>query len=438
MGPMPLAPLALLAVTMLPQDPGGPASDGPFLAGTVEHGGRSYPYRLLAPAELEPGRRYPLILFLHGAGERGEDNRLQLRHFPERMAAPELRERLPVFVLAPQCPQGTDWADGGRGLARGGPMSPAPRPALEAALLALEEVVRAHPVDLDAIHLTGLSMGGAGTWDLAARRPDLFASAVAICGGGDPAQAPRLADLPLQAWHGADDRLVPPRASREMVEAVRIAGGEVRWTELEGVGHDSWVAAYAAEAAPAWMLARRRDPERTLARTLDRLAALHEESGPLALVEVGGGEDPTAALLRAGLVARGPGRVVRVADASQALEAGARVALVVPAAGASGEEAALARRLAQELRALAEAGISARIVAPASGGGRAARLARSAAAQGGGRAVDLAAAVEAHLRVFGPRPSDRPGEGAARAGAEASRVALLELARAAVALGRRP
>lgn len=438
MGPMPLAPLALLAVTMLLPDPGGPASDGPFLAGAVEHGGRGYPYRLLAPAALEPGRRYPLILFLHGAGERGEDNRLQLRHFPERMAAPGLRERHPVFVLAPQCPQGTDWADGGRGLARGGPMSPAPRPALEAALLALEEVVHAHPVDLDAIHLTGLSMGGAGTWDLAARRPDLFASAVAICGGGDPAQAHRLADLPLQAWHGADDRLVPPRASREMVEAVRTAGGEVRWTELEGVGHASWVAAYAEEAAPVWMLARRRDPERTLTRTLDRLVALLEETGPLALVEVGGGEDPTVALLCAGMIARRPGRVVRVADASQALEAGARGALVIPVAGAPEEDAALAGRLAQELRALTEAGVPARLVVPAGAEGRAARLARSAAAQAGERPVDLALAVEAHLRIFGPRPSDRPGEGVARAAAESQRVALLELARAALALGRRP
>ncbi len=244
--------------------PGAP-QESPFVAATVEHDGVTYGYRVLAPAEVLEGETYPLVLFLHGAGERGDDNRAQLAHFPERMLGLEYRERFPCYVVAPQCPKGADWADGGRGLAQGGGMSAAPRPALEAALLALEHVVRTEPIDTDRLYLTGLSMGGAGTWDLAARHPEWFAAAVPICGGGDVGQASRLAGLPLWAWHGADDTLVEPERTREMVTAVKDAGGEVKYSELEGVGHGSWVAAYAPDAALTWMFEQRRDPSKSLA-----------------------------------------------------------------------------------------------------------------------------------------------------------------------------
>jgi len=256
--------------------PGAP-QESPFVAATVEHDGVTYGYRVLAPENVVEGETYPLVLFLHGAGERGDDNRAQLAHFPERMLGADYRESFPCYIVAPQCPKDADWADGGRGLAQGGGLSDAPRPALEAALLALEHVVRTEPVDTDRLYLTGLSMGGAGTWDLAARHPEWFAAAVPICGGGDVRQASRLAGLPLWAWHGADDTLVDPERTREMVAAVKAAGGEVKYSELEGVGHGSWVAAYAPDAALAWMFTQRRDVSQRLALSAKAFA---EACGP--------------------------------------------------------------------------------------------------------------------------------------------------------------
>lgn len=411
---MPLELFTALALSMLPQQPGGP-----FLSGAVEHEGRSYPYRLLPPAEVEPGRRYPLILFLHGAGERGEDNLLQLRHFPERMVEPEQRERFPAFLLAPQCPEEADWADGGRGLALGGPWTAAPRPALRAALLALEEVVREHPVDRDALHLTGLSMGGAGTWDLAARCPDLFASAVAICGGGDALQAPRLLGLPMQAWHGLADTVVPPSATGEMVEAVRVCGGEVTWFELEGVGHDSWVAAYGPEATPSWMLGQRRAPQRIFQRTLEELAAALESRGPLTLLA--GDEGASAALVRE-LESRRPGCVRTLEWSGEVGELDGRLSLVVPPAEVDTEA------LTERLERFGDAGARVLVACVPGGAGRA--MVRAAAQRSGARLVDPSAAVEAYLRIFGARAGVEDPAEQARSEEESRRVTLLELARA--------
>ena len=253
-----MSPL-ILAIGALSLSLPAPPQESPFLDGRVQIEGRDYGYRLLPPRQVVEGERYPLVLFLHGAGERGDDNQAQLRHFPVRMAAEEYRDRFPCFLLAPQCPEGAVWADGGRGLAQGGPMKAEPQPAMRAAIAAFEEVLGAHPIDRERIYLTGLSMGGAGTWDLAARHPEWFAAAVPICGGGDVRQAARLAGLPLAVWHGSDDRLIEPRRSIEMVQALRQAGGSVDYHQLDGVKHDSWGPAYAADEAVAWLFGHTSD-----------------------------------------------------------------------------------------------------------------------------------------------------------------------------------
>ncbi len=108
----------------------------------------------------------------------------------------------------------------------------------------LREVEQKYPVDPARVYLTGLSMGGFGSWNLASRHPDWFAALVPICGGGDPSHAAELAKIPTWAFHGADDKVVPPSLSQQMIEAIRAAGGKPQYTELPGVGHDSWTPAY--------------------------------------------------------------------------------------------------------------------------------------------------------------------------------------------------
>ncbi|MFM7108024.1 MAG: dienelactone hydrolase family protein [Planctomycetaceae bacterium] len=215
-------------------------------------------WRLLRPARVEPGVRYPVVLFLHGAGERGSDNRAQLKYLPAWLAEPALRERHPCLLVAPQCRVDHTWVEVAWDDPRSTPQAAAPTTDLAAAIAALDAVIAAEPADPDRVLLTGLSMGGYGTWDLAARMPERFAAIAPICGGGDEATAPRFAKLPTWAFHGADDRVVPPGRSRSMIEALRAAGGTPRYSELEGVGHDSWTPAYRDPAVLDWLFAQRR------------------------------------------------------------------------------------------------------------------------------------------------------------------------------------
>jgi predicted peptidase len=203
---------------------------------------RQIQYRLLKPQKIEPGKRYPIVLFLHGAGERGDDNKKQLLYLPEQMAEPEWRQKYPCFLMAPQCPKDKWWA----GSRRGQPPEQSAEPASEAelALMALRELKDKLPIDENRIYLTGLSMGGYGSWQLAAHHPDVFAAVVPICGGGQPAWAVQFKDLPIWAVHGDDDKVVPPSKSREMIDAIKAAGGNPKYTELPGVGHNSWTPAY--------------------------------------------------------------------------------------------------------------------------------------------------------------------------------------------------
>jgi predicted peptidase len=210
-------------------------------------------YRVLKPAMVEPDKKYPVVLFLHGAGERGEDNRHQLAYLPELMSSEEQRAKYPCFLVAPQCRAGKWWVDPKQFLAAKGEIAPLTT-QLEAAIAAFKQVLAREPVDAERLYLTGLSMGGFGTWALAAQHPKAFAAVVPICGGGQASQAERLVRVPLWAFHGDDDPVVPVARSRTMIEALRAAGGEPKYTEFSGVGHNSWSPAYedAAGVIP-WM-----------------------------------------------------------------------------------------------------------------------------------------------------------------------------------------
>jgi len=216
------------------------------------------PYRLLCPRVAEPGTRYSLVVFLHGAGERGTDNETQLVHGVPQFLAAENRTKYDYFLIAPQCPPGQRWVEADWGA----DSHVQPKEPSEPARLTLEligQAMRELPIDFQRVYLTGLSMGGFGVWDLLARRPDLFAAAAIVCGGADEATAESIRHIPQWVFHGAKDDAVKPERSRRMVAALRKAGGSPRYTEYPNVGHHSWGNAYSDPELFDWLFAQRRN-----------------------------------------------------------------------------------------------------------------------------------------------------------------------------------
>lgn len=216
-------------------------------------------YRVLKPQTVEPGKKYPVILFLHGAGERGTENRLQLLYLPELMAKPENRKKFPCFLIAPQCRPEKQWVNVPWTETKS-TLPEKPSDQLQAAMGMLDDVLEKYPIDRSRVYLTGLSMGGYGCWDAAARWPERFSALAPICGGGDEATAPRFAKLPVWAVHGDADTVVPVVRSRKMVAALKAAGGSPVYVELKGVGHNSWTPAYNdAEGLLPWLFEQVRE-----------------------------------------------------------------------------------------------------------------------------------------------------------------------------------
>lgn len=253
--PLNLLLLLALASAARAQDPAPLAGRFEARVFTNEQGG-TLPYRLLRPDGYDPARAYPLVIFLHGAGERGSNNVAQLKHGLRRFAAPDLQARHPCFVLAPQVPlnqkwSNTDWS------APQSRLPDQPSDSLQRTLAAVAALQREFNLDADRFYLTGISMGGYGTWDAICRFPNLFAAAAPVCGGGDETLAERIKDLPIWCFHGDQDGAVPVGRSRRMIEAIRKAGGSPRYTEYPGVGHNAWDPAYDDPALYDWLFAQR-------------------------------------------------------------------------------------------------------------------------------------------------------------------------------------
>jgi predicted peptidase len=230
--------MLLLALTLAVQD--GEAKDFKGLK-----------YRLFKPDAIEG--KIPLVLFLHGAGERGDDNLAQTRHGVKAFTA--RRAKHPHVLVAPQCPKDKKWSDvNWQAMSHTTPEKPSEPMALVMELL--DVLPKELPIDPKRIYVTGLSMGGYGTWDLLARRPELFAAAVPVCGGGDETSAASFAKVPQWIFHGDKDGVVKPERSRNMVEALKKAGGDPKYTEYPGVGHNAWDKAYADPALFEWLFAR--------------------------------------------------------------------------------------------------------------------------------------------------------------------------------------
>jgi predicted peptidase len=222
--------------------------------------GGTYSYRLMQPAKRSPGEKFPLIVYLHGIGERGSDNLAQLRFLPTWMAAADNREKYPCYLLAPQCRDSSYWVETPRAHDRHAPRA-APGPMMQAVIAAIDDALANFSIDPTRMYLTGLSMGGFGSWDLGTREAERWAAVVPICGGGDELYADRLANVPVWAWHGDADDVVPVSRSRVMIEAIRAAGGSPRYTELAGVGHDSWTPAYHSRELLDWTFSQRKTAE---------------------------------------------------------------------------------------------------------------------------------------------------------------------------------
>jgi predicted peptidase len=222
-------------------------------------GGR-LPYRLLKPPgcsmSAPQGPDYPLVVFLHGAGERGDDNQRQLVHGMNEFASDPIRKNFPSFVVAPQCPEDQQWVDTPWS-ADSHRMAVEPTPVLRWTLELIQHLTDRYPVDPHRIYLTGLSMGGFGVWEALARQPARFAAAVIVCGGGDPATATAIARTPVWVFHGDQDPAVQPQRSREMLRALQQAGGSPRYTEYPNTGHDSWSPTFRDPQMYAWLFAQR-------------------------------------------------------------------------------------------------------------------------------------------------------------------------------------
>jgi predicted peptidase len=202
-------------------------------------------YVVFVPHDYKGDKEYPLILFLHGAGERGDDGERQVKQgIGNAITFKGNDKKSSFFVVFPQCrAKGTWKADG---------------PDADRALGILEEVQKTYRIDAKRLYLTGLSLGGYGTWSLAAAHPDRWAAIAPICGGGDTSTADRIKDIPCWCFHGDADKAVPVQRSRDMIEALKKSGGTPRYTELPFVGHNSWDPAYATGELYQWMLAQKR------------------------------------------------------------------------------------------------------------------------------------------------------------------------------------
>lgn len=226
--------------------------------------GLELPYRILFPEKYDKSKKYPLVLFLHGAGERGNNNESQLTHGAKLFADPANRKAYPAIVIVPQCPAEGYWAsaDVNRNTSPftlGFDYTRPATPALQAAIELIQRMITNEGVDQSRIYITGLSMGGMGTFEAVYRFPELFAAAVPICGGADvEAYDKRVSKVPFRVFHGSQDAVIDVKNSQAIVEKLKILGTKVEYIEYPGVNHNSWDNAFAEPDFLSWMFDKHR------------------------------------------------------------------------------------------------------------------------------------------------------------------------------------
>lgn len=211
-------------------------------------------YRQLV-SDYDPVSKYPLVIFLHGSGERGSDNEAQLKWGVMHFATARNMKRYHPIVIAPQCPEKMSWANFSF---EDGTLKPTPSKPMKLVIELIHQVMEQYPVDPHRIYITGLSMGGIGTFDALSRYPNLFAAAVPVCGAGDPSKASTFAHIPIWIFHGAMDQTVDVDYAHKMVEALTKAGAHPGLTQYPGTGHFSWIAAYSDTMMMDWLFNQRK------------------------------------------------------------------------------------------------------------------------------------------------------------------------------------
>ena len=215
-------------------------------------------YRQLYP-DADTLRKYPLVIFLHGSGERGHDNEAQLKWGVMNFATDQNMMLHPAFVIAPQCPEKMSWSNFSREKnSTEMRLQVSPAKPMELLIGLIHQLIKTLPVDTNRIYITGLSMGGYGTYDAIERYPHLFAAAVPVCGGGDVSKAGLIAHLPIWIFHGAEDPAVDPVYSLDMLRALTKAGAHPGFTQYPESGHFSWLGAYADPLMMEWLFRQHR------------------------------------------------------------------------------------------------------------------------------------------------------------------------------------
>lgn len=201
-------------------------------------------YVVFVPHDYKGDKEYPVILFLHGAGERGIDGEVQVKQgIGSAIRFKETEKKFPFIVVFPQCKTMSNWKAGGEDANR--------------ALAILDEVQKDYKTDPKRVYLTGLSMGGSGTWSLAAAHPDKWAAIVPICGGGEPEIVEKIKHIPCWYFVGDKDREALVQGNRALIESLKKAGGSPRYTEYPFVGHNSWDSAYVTPELYPWLLSHK-------------------------------------------------------------------------------------------------------------------------------------------------------------------------------------
>lgn len=226
--------------------------------------GDTLPYRILLPVDYDSTIKYPVIFFLHGAGERGRDNETQLVHGGKLFLKEEIRSNYKAIVVFPQCPVTDYWGnllrihdDKGKRIFHFLEDGPAGRSMTMVKEL-VNYILEAYPVKKDQVYAGGLSMGGMGTFELVRRMPNTFAAAFPICGGANPATAKQMKKVTWWIFHGAKDDVVPPAHSENMYKALKKEGAKVKFTLYPNANHNSWDSAFAEPGLLPWLFSNHR------------------------------------------------------------------------------------------------------------------------------------------------------------------------------------
>lgn len=223
--------------------------------------GGTMPYRLLLPKDFDAAKKYPLVLFLHGSGERGNDNESQLVHGSGLFLQEDVRNKYPAIVVFPQCAANDSWAKvdvrGEQGKREFVFYEDAdPTKAMELLEGLIGFLKNEYRIDKKQMYVGGLSMGGMGTFELVRRNPRMFAAAFPICGGANPEIAKKLRKVDWWVFHGDADNVVPPKYSTQMVAALKAVGAKVKYSLYPNVGHDSWTNAFAEPDLLPWLFSK--------------------------------------------------------------------------------------------------------------------------------------------------------------------------------------